>query len=184
MLKGNKHKKFSPEEDEKLMYLVKINGPRQWRKIAQSVEGRTGRQCRDRYRNYLAPTINKSKWTNEEDRLLVEKVKEYGSSWSKIAPFFAGRTSSSIKNRWYFKISPNYVNVLKDKKEKKLNEKIIPMDNHNDKEPLPVPINNNTIQPQQKDKKEIEIITQSNGEAKIDSVPDLFDVFNDTDIFW
>ena len=119
-----KHKKFSPEEDEKLLKLVNLCGPRHWRKLAASMEGRTGRQCRDRYSNYLAPSINRSKWTLDEDRMLVEKVNEYGFCWSKIAHFFSGRTSSSLKNRWYFKISPDYMHDLKDRKKKKQNSEV------------------------------------------------------------
>ncbi|OHT01555.1 Myb-like DNA-binding domain containing protein [Tritrichomonas foetus] len=116
----NKHRKFTVEEDRRLAELVRMNGPKKWRKIAMAMEGRTGRQCRDRYRNYLAPSINKSEWTLDEDHLLIEKVHQYGSCWSKISKFFFGRTSSAIKNRWYFKISPDYTTNLKDRKEKKI----------------------------------------------------------------
>ena len=60
----------------------------------------TGRQCRERWKNYLAPGIQKDKWSPEEDALLVQKVKELGTMWSKMVPFFPGRTDVNLKNRW------------------------------------------------------------------------------------
>ena len=39
-------------------------------------------------------------WTPEEDKLLEEKIKEYGTNWAKIYPFFPDRGDSSIQNHW------------------------------------------------------------------------------------
>jgi len=35
------------------------------------VEGRNGKQCRERYHNHLKGGINKEKWGKEEEQLLV-----------------------------------------------------------------------------------------------------------------
>lgn len=35
--------------------------------IAQHIEGKTGKQVRERYINKLDPTIKKTPWTEEED---------------------------------------------------------------------------------------------------------------------
>lgn len=42
-------KKWTPEEDTKMKELVKIHGLKKWCTIAESLPGRTGKQCRERY---------------------------------------------------------------------------------------------------------------------------------------
>jgi hypothetical protein len=63
--------------------------------------GRTARQCRDRWTNYLAPAISFEPWRPEEDSLIVHKVNEIGTKWATIAKFTHGRTGNALKNRWY-----------------------------------------------------------------------------------
>ena len=94
-------KKFTIEEDNLLINLVNnskniIN----WDKISLELENRSARQCKDRWNNYLSPNINKSEWTLEEDKILIEKQKEYGPKWVLISQFFKNRTDISVKNRW------------------------------------------------------------------------------------
>lgn len=45
--------------------------------------------------------MKKSNWTVEEDELIFLLFKKYGSSWSRLAKHFIGRTENSIKNRFY-----------------------------------------------------------------------------------
>ncbi|OHT06341.1 hypothetical protein TRFO_05511 [Tritrichomonas foetus] len=106
MKTGCSRKQFSEEEDKLLKKLVKEHGDCRWDFIAASIPFRSGRQCRDRYRNYLAPNLKLEKWTQEEDELLVQKYNELGPKWSKISKFFSGRTGSSLKNRWNYSICP------------------------------------------------------------------------------
>ena len=98
-----KHKKnkFSKEEDKKLMAIVDKLGAKRWKVIASFIEGRSARQCRDRYTNYLKPDLVFDRWTPEEDSLLIQKYTELGPKWSTICKFFHGRSSSSLKNRWH-----------------------------------------------------------------------------------
>lgn len=93
------HKKFTPEEDRKLVELVAINGPRKWSKIAQGMDGRTGRQCRDRFQNYLNPRIAVREWTAAEDQLLIQKVLEVGPRFKMLSPFFPDRSHNDVTNR-------------------------------------------------------------------------------------
>lgn len=102
---SSKHKKFSEEEDELLKTIVLKLGPKNWRLIASLMPGRTKRQCRDRYVNYLAPGFIRTQWTDEEDELLAEKFIQYGSKWSQIRSFFPNRTSNDIKNRFNYTVS-------------------------------------------------------------------------------
>ena len=63
-----------PEEDNKVMELVKQYGPRRWTFIASFLDGRIGKQCRERWHNHLNPSIKKGSWTHEEDRTLYVRL--------------------------------------------------------------------------------------------------------------
>ena len=92
--------KFSKEDDLKLISLVMSRNDRDWVWIAQQMTNRNPRQCRERWYNYLDPSLHKGGWTPEEDRLLMEKKKEMGPHWNAIARFFSGRSGNSVRNRW------------------------------------------------------------------------------------
>ncbi|OHT13492.1 Transcription factor WER [Tritrichomonas foetus] len=94
--------KFTPDEDDLLRSAVNKLGTKDWTRIAKYMisTGRSARQCRDRWINYLAPGVVNGNWTEEEEELLVQKQKELGRSWKKIAFFFPSRTEINIKCRW------------------------------------------------------------------------------------
>lgn len=57
-------KSWSKEEDTILLNLVKeMRMPMKWSVVAQSLPGRTGKQCRERYVNHLNPRLKSSEWT-------------------------------------------------------------------------------------------------------------------------
>lgn len=91
--------KFTPDEDAQLKDLHDRYGD-DWNLIAQAMATRNPRQCRDRYVNYLSPTVNWSPWTPEEDLKLQQLHDEYGAKWVKISRHFDNRTDTNIKNRW------------------------------------------------------------------------------------
>ena len=93
---------FKKEEDEKIKKLVKIFGTRHWDLVAQFMEGRTAKQCRDRYSNYLIPGFFQGEWSDEEDSLLIKLYKENGPKWSIIQKSIPNRSANNIKNRWYY----------------------------------------------------------------------------------
>lgn len=72
-----------------------------WDFVAAQLPGRSSRQCRERWVNYLSPYIRHDPWNEKEDRELVEKVNEVGHSWSTIGKCFNGRSENDVKNRWY-----------------------------------------------------------------------------------
>lgn len=98
-------RKFTPEEDSRLKQLVHEFGAHKWDRIAEGMPGRSGRQCRDRYQNYLCPGIMNDEWTTHEEMLLKKLYDEYGPRWSKISSFFQGRTGTALKNRWNYYVS-------------------------------------------------------------------------------
>jgi hypothetical protein len=91
--------KFSPEEDILLQQLVHVFGENDWVHVAQRMPRRNQRQCKDRWFNYLSPTIQPHPWTPEEDLLLLDRVRGCGPKWVRIAAYFPGRTDIQVKNR-------------------------------------------------------------------------------------
>jgi hypothetical protein len=94
------HQKFSHADDEQLRFLVDAHGTKDWSAIADEMDGRTARQCKERWQNYLSPSLNTGPWTCAEDKLLIEKVQAFGSKWVRISKFFENRTDSFLKNRY------------------------------------------------------------------------------------
>lgn len=66
---------WTEEEDEIVKRLVLKNGPRNWSSVARFVPGRAGKQCRERWHNHLNPDIKREKWTEEEDKVIIEMHK-------------------------------------------------------------------------------------------------------------
>lgn len=95
--------KFTEEEDLKLRQLVEIIGEEDWQMISLQMPGRNSRQCRDRWKNYLAPEVVNGPWTDEEEELLVKKYEEFGPCWKRIAAFFPTRTDINVKSRWHLR---------------------------------------------------------------------------------
>jgi hypothetical protein len=94
-------RKFTETEDVKLRKLVAEWGTDDWALVARHMGGgRTTRQCRERWQNYLRPGIVNGPWTKEEEDLLVLKYSEIGPLWQTIQQFFPTRTDIDIKNRW------------------------------------------------------------------------------------
>jgi hypothetical protein len=91
---------FTSDEDRLILDFVEKFGATRWERIEPFIKTRTSRQCRERYKNFLSPTVVKTEWTNDEDLLLENLVFQYGKKWSKLIEYFPGRTDVLIKNRF------------------------------------------------------------------------------------
>lgn len=53
-----------------------------------------------RWQKVLNPEMKKGPWTEEEDRILIEKVQHYkAQNWSQIAQFLEGRIGKQCRER-------------------------------------------------------------------------------------
>lgn len=129
-------KTFSKEEDARLVEIVNKMGDNfeGWNVVAEKMKTRTARQCRERWVSYLSPNIRVEKWTEDEDKILIEKINKIGKKWTEIASYFNGRSGSDIKNRWYshlkditFVNDDNKIEFLSDQSsnKKKRNRKVV-----------------------------------------------------------
>ena len=131
--------KFKPEEDNLLTRLVK-RYHHDWVKIAKQMN-RTQRQCRERWKYFLSPRINKEPFTQEEDTKLKKLVQKYGTNWKKIRKHLhTHRTLIQIKNRYkhFFERRKQYViPMIKEVSEHHI--KITQSNDLRNEEPVDVP---------------------------------------------
>jgi hypothetical protein len=95
-----KRAKFSEDEDEQIRALVERFGNRAWDEIAQAMGNqRTKRQLRERWQNYLSPTLEPA-YTELEDQMLVGLYAMIGPQWARIASAIGNKSAISARNRY------------------------------------------------------------------------------------
>lgn len=94
------------EESKLLGRLVQQEGRRNWSEIAELLNeqcgGRkTGKQCREKFRNYVNPELEKSEWKSSEKLLFIILHQVYGNQWTSISKHLNSRSDIAIKNYFY-----------------------------------------------------------------------------------
>ncbi|CAD8056731.1 unnamed protein product [Paramecium sonneborni] len=106
----NIRKPWTNKEDQLLLRLVQVH-KKNWVQIAKCIPNRTSKQVRERFVNKLNPDINQEPFTKEEDMIIVDGYKNFGSKWCKISKLLQGRPENIIKNRYYSYIRKRYFNI-------------------------------------------------------------------------
>jgi len=97
---------WSDEENKTLIELVQSKKRLSWNEIAEELShecgtAKSGKQCRERYRNYANPELEKSDWKPQEKVLFLVLHKVYGNQWSNIAKHLNSRSDVVVKNYFY-----------------------------------------------------------------------------------
>lgn len=91
---------WTDAEDKLLIDAVNTHG-KSWTVVADVVKTRNAEQCSKRWKQSLDPQLNRSQWTEEENKLLLEAYKIKGSQWKEIqVEYFPTRSRNTIKNQF------------------------------------------------------------------------------------
>ena len=90
---------WTEEEDCKLLILVKKLGEN-WKIISKEFKNRSGKQIRDRFKNFLDHYLIRKNFTLDEDLKIFDLHKRYGNCWTQFKKHLPGRSADMIKNRF------------------------------------------------------------------------------------
>ena len=93
--------KWTEDEDHQLRIAV-MQGYEHWGKVSEKLPGRTAKQCKERWVNYLDPTILHGPFSPAEDELLIQLHSHLGNKWAAISRQLTGRTENAVKLRFNF----------------------------------------------------------------------------------
>ena len=68
--------------------------------VAAQITGRSSKQCRERWTTNVDPSIKKTPFTPEEDRVIMEQWKMHGAKWSIICEMLPGRAQTKVRDRF------------------------------------------------------------------------------------
>ena len=81
----NRKNNWVASEDDLLLRLIKDHGTGSWIKISQFMNGRTAKQCSNRWKDCLNPEIRKGNWSLEEDTIILQMYQVLGNQWTKVS---------------------------------------------------------------------------------------------------
>mmetsp|Transcript_20771 Transcript_20771/g.29166 ORF Transcript_20771/g.29166 Transcript_20771/m.29166 type:complete len:776 (+) Transcript_20771:102-2429(+) len=86
-------------EDEILKAAVMKYGKNQWARISSLLVGKSAKQCKARWYEWLDPSIKKTEWSREEEEKLLHLTKIMPNQWKTIAPL-VGRTAAQCLDHY------------------------------------------------------------------------------------
>ena len=87
------------------------------------IKNKSGKQCRERWINFLCPNINKGMWSEKEEKILFSTQLKIGNKWSELAKLLPGRSENDIKNHFYSKLRKYIRKICKELQKSKILEK-------------------------------------------------------------
>jgi len=105
IVKVRNKKKWTKEEDIKLIKLAEKNKEKHWKEISKNFVNKNPLQCFSRYKR-IKPGIIKGTWSKEEDDRILSMVNIYGKSWSKLAKIMRSRNGKQIRDRFINVLDP------------------------------------------------------------------------------
>ncbi|EED21062.1 bas1, putative [Talaromyces stipitatus ATCC 10500] len=91
---------WTAEEDKLLIDAVAKHGE-SWTVVANNVSTRNADQCSKRWKQCLDPDLDRSQWSEEENRRLFDAYEKKGRRWKEIqVEYFPNRSRNAIKNQY------------------------------------------------------------------------------------
>ena len=104
--KIKKINKWSTEEDQKLLNLIKSSRKLNWKDMASNFPQKNYVQCYNRYQR-IGRKFSKGSWTLEEDENLLQSFNKFGRRWNLLAKDIGNqRTSKQIRDRYMNTLDP------------------------------------------------------------------------------
>jgi hypothetical protein len=104
---------WTEDEDLNLKTAVQTHGDKDWVQICRLVPSRTKKQCWNRWKYVLDPSITltagrKGAWTEEEVLKFKKAIDMHGDKdWAAIAALVPGRTKKQCSDKWYNALDPS-----------------------------------------------------------------------------
>lgn len=93
-------RKWTRGEDIKLIELIEVYN-KNWEIIAREFPHRSLKEIEERFTKKLDPNIKKSRFSEEEDELLIKLYEKYEKNWVEISKYFKSRSVPVLKKRLF-----------------------------------------------------------------------------------
>ncbi|KAL4890072.1 Homeodomain-like protein [Aspergillus ambiguus] len=101
VLSGGFNKGYWTKEEDKLLTRAVQTYGETWTAVADTVKTRSADQCAKRWKQCLDPQLDRSEWTEEDNRRLLEVAAMKGRRWKDIQlEHFPSRSRNAIKNQY------------------------------------------------------------------------------------